>query len=183
MKAKLNNLGFNLGQLILSRRLKKTGRDRRVINLDEAESIVIIYDVVNEKRFAEVRTLQQQLNTNKRKVMVIGYIDSKTIPNYCVEANAGYFFNRRSVNWFGLPKADYLNQFVMKSFDILVDLTTEGHFITKYLTGLSISKFKSGKYSEAKKLYLDLMIECDPDASFADFIRQTLHYLKIIKSK
>ena len=179
----LNKLRYAVGNFIFKQRFKKTGRDRRVINIEEAESIVIIYDVTNEKRFSEVRKLQHQLTTSKRKVMVLGYIDNKTIPTYCVEANAGYYFNRKSANWYVFPKADYLKQFILKPFDILIDLTTEGHFITKYLSGLSISKFKTGQYNASNQQYLDLMIESDPDASFSEFILQTLHYLKIIKSK
>jgi len=179
----INKFRFTIGNFLLNRKLKKNKRERNVVNLDEAKSIALLYNVTDEKRFGVIKKVSQQLSNANRQVMILGYIDDKNIPNYCVAANAGYYFNRKSVNWYGGPKTDYLEQFIQKPFDLFIDFTTEDYIITRYIVGLSNSKFKAGSFSTLHQGYLDMMIESNPNKSFEDYVDHTLHYLKILRSK
>ena len=179
----INKFRNSIGNFLLNRKLNKSRREKNVVNIDEARSIAIIYNVTDEKRFGIIKKVSKQLSNENRQVMILGYIDSKSIPNYCVAANAGYYFNRKSVNWYGGPKTDYLEQFVQKPFDLLIDFTTEDFIITKYIAGLSNSKFKAGSFSNFHQKYLDMMIERSPETSFEAYVDHTLHYLKILRSK
>jgi hypothetical protein len=179
----LNKIRLQIGKFILNRKLKNSSREKKVVNLDKARSIVLVYNVTDEKKFNIIKSISGDLSNDNRQVHVMGYVDSKSIPDYCVAANAGYYFSRNEINWYGGPKTDYLHQFVKKPFDILIDLTTEDTLITKYIAGLSNSKFKTGSFSKESQQYLDMMIEADPRESFENYLEQTLHYLKIIKSE
>ena len=172
---------YGLGNFLLNRKIGKSTRKKQVINLEEAKSVVIIYNVTGEERFNIIKKTAKALSNSNRQVMILGYIHGHTIPDYCVAANAGYFFNRKSINWLGLPKSDYLLQFIKKPFDILMDFTTEDFIVTRYLAGLSNARLKTGSFSQSNQTYLDVMIEADPRKSYEYYIEQTLHYLKLLK--
>ncbi len=171
------------GEFFFKQKLNTLSRKKRLINLNEAKSITIVYNVTSQTAFRTVKTLVKDLTTKQRQVMALGFINRKSIPNYCVAANSGYYFNLRDLNWYGGPKNDYLKEFIRKDFDILIDLTMEDVFILKYISGLSRSKLKVGRYSKIHENYFDVMINLDKSSSIDDFIEHVLHYLLILKRK
>ncbi len=171
------------GEFFLRQKLNTVSRSKKLINLNEAKTIAIVYNVTSQTAFRTVKTMVKDLTTKQRQVMALGFINRKSIPNYCVAANSGYYFNLRDLNWYGGPKNDYLKEFIRKEFDILIDLTMEDVFILKYITRLSRSKLKVGKYSKLHEKYFDLMIKVDKSASMEDLIEHILHYLLILKKK
>ena len=70
-----------------------------------------------------------------------------------------------------------------KEFDILIDLTLEDVFVLQYVTGLSRSKLKVGRYSKIHENYFDLMISLKGSTTMEEYIDHVLHYLLILKQK
>jgi hypothetical protein len=176
------NIKQGFGDWILKRQLKKFSRNKKLVNLDEAVQIGIVYKVNSEKVFNAIKDLTKALTSTKKQVLAIGFVDRNDIPNYCVAANAGYYFSRKDLNWYGGPKADYIRTFIEKEFDILIDLTLENVYINRYITGLSRSKFKVGPELEFNQPALDMMIKMDKNAMEEEYILQILHYLRMFKS-
>lgn len=172
-----------VGRFLFSIRLKQVRRKKQLVNLNQAKNICITYNVTGQEAFRTVKTLVKELTTKQRQVMALGFINRKSIPNYCVAANSGYYFNLRDLNWYGGPKNDYIKELINKEFDILIDLTLEDVFVLEYVSGLSRSKLKVGRYSKTHEHYLDLMISLKRTATLEDFIDHVLHYLLILKSK
>lgn len=173
----------NIAEFVIRRKRKNLDRHRMVINLEEAVTICILYKVTSEKLFNSIRDLTKVLTAERKQVLAFGYVDRKEIPNYCVAANAGYYFCQKDLNWFGGPKSDYLKKFIDKEFDLLIDLTLEDVFINRYLATLSRSKFKVGKHSDLNLQHLDMVIKMDKKAREEDYILQILHYLKTLRRK
>lgn len=172
-----------IGNFMFHRAMKKVARKKQMVNLQDARSIGIIYLVTDEKAFRLIKSIQKNLSDRKREVMVVGYIDSPDIPTYCIVPDSGYFFNQHDINWLSIPKNDYLNKFVQKKFDILIDLSDDNMFTLKYISGLSVAKLKVGKYSKEHEKIMDLMINAKKDKSIEFFIDQSLFYLRTINNK
>ena len=172
-----------VGRFLFNNRLRNVRRNKQLVNLNQAKTICIAYNVTSQAAFRTVKTMVKELTTKQRQVMALGFINRKSIPNYCVAANSGYYFNLRDLNWYGGPKNDYIKELINKEFDILIDLTLEDVFVLQYVSGLSRSKLKVGRYSKTHENYFDLMINLKKTATLEDFIDHVLHYLIILKSK
>jgi len=179
----ITNIKQSVGEYVFNRRLEKMQRNRKLINLNEARTVVIVYDVINQDLFRKIKTLVRELSTRDRQVMALGFVNRNSIPNYCVAANSGYYFDLRDLNWFGAPKNDYIKEFIKKEFDILIDLTMDDIFVTRYISGLSRSKFKVGRYNPGKEPFYDLMIDLKKNSNIDEFIEHAIHYLLVLKAR
>ena len=176
------NIKSTYGKWILKSQFGKVSRHKSLVNLDEAKNIGIVYKVNSEREFNAVKDLTKALTTTKKQVLAIGFVDRNEIPNYCVAANAGFYFSRKDINWFGGPKSDYIKTFINKEFDILIDLTLENVFINRYISSLSRSRFKVGPELGFNQDFLDMMIKMDNNTREEEYILQILHYLRMFKS-
>ena len=179
----ISEIKQSAGKYIFYRKLKNLKRNKKLVNLNEAKTVGIVYNVTNQEIFKKVKLLIKDLTTAKRQVMAIGFVNRKSIPDYCIAAYSGYYFDQKDLNWFGGPKNNYIKEFINKEFDILIDLTLEDVFVIQFISGLSKSRLKVGRYSENHIKYYDLMIKVNNSLSLDIFIEQILHYLLILKSK
>lgn len=170
-------------EFVLDQQIKKLKRNKRVINLDEAKTVGIVYNVSDQKVFKTIKILVKELTTQKRQVMAMGFVNRNSIPNYCIAANSGYYFNQRDLNWYGGPKNDYVKEFINKEFDILIDLNMDDEYVLRYISGLSRSKFKVGSYSKTHEKYFDMMIDFISASKIEEFIEQVLYYLLMLNRK
>jgi len=172
-----------VGETVLSNKFSKLRRDKGVVNLLEARSIGLVYKVTDEKLFNTTKKLIKDLTSDERQVMAIGFVDDLVIPDFCVAAYSGYYFNRKALNWYKGPKSDYIDTFINKEYDILIDLSTSHDLIVKYIVGLSKAKFKVGRQRRGFEKYLDLMIRMKRRAPLSEFIDSAIHYLTVLKTK
>lgn len=179
----IDQIKLNTGHFLLKRNFNRNIRNRELVNLNLSENIGIICHINNEAEFKQFNKLVKELTTNRRKVLLIGFVDHKEIPDYCVVAGPGYYFSQQDINWLGIPKNDYILKFMGKNLDILIDLTRDDNFTTQYIVALSKAKLKAGQQSSVKEPYLDVMINMDNSHSMNDFIAQTLHYLSLLKNR
>jgi hypothetical protein len=133
--------------------------------------------------FNSVKRLIKDLSNDKRQVLALGYVDDDTIPDYCVAAYSGYYFNRKALNWYNGPKPDYIHTFIQKEYDILIDLSNSRDYIVKYIVALSNARFKVGRQRRGFSNHYDLMLRMKKSASYREFIEQAIHYLTVLKSK
>lgn len=171
------------GEVVLQRRYSRLERDKAVVNLLEARTIGLVYKVTDERLFNAVKKLIKELSNDKRQVMALGFVDDITIPDYCVAAYSGYYFNRKALNWYKAPKSDYVLTFINKEYDILIDLSTSNDYILRYIIGLSKARFKVGRQRRGVEKFLDLMIRMKKSAPFGDYVQQVIHYLTVLKSR
>jgi hypothetical protein len=172
-----------VGESILGYRYARLQREKKVVNLMEAESIGLVYKVTNEGLFTAVKKLIKDLTTEKRQVMALGFVDDLSIPDYCVAAYSGYYFNRKDLNWYKAPKSDYITAFINKEYDILIDLSTSNDYILKYIIAMSRARFKVGRQRKGMEPFYDLMMRMKRSAHYEEYIGHALHYLTLLKSR
>jgi len=179
----LSGIKQTVGNFVLNRNTSGLERDKKLVNLSEARHVGIVYLVSNQSVFNKVKILIRKLNSPYRQVIALGFVNGDAIPDYCITANTGYYFDNKDLNWFGAPKNDYIKKFINKEFDIIIDLTVEDIFVLRYIIALSRSKLKVGRFSKSMQKYYDLMIKNDRKTLSNEYIDQILHYLNILKSK
>ena len=179
----LSGIKLTVGNFVLDRNISRLGRDKKLTNISNARNVGVVYLVSNQGIFNKVKLLIRKLNSPYRQVMALGFVDRDSIPDYCVAANSGYYFDKKDLNWYGAPKNDYVKEFINKEFDIIIDLTLEDVYVLQYIVALSKSKLKVGRFSKSMEKHYDLMIKNDKKVLSDEYIDQILHYLDILKSK
>jgi len=157
---------------------RKLIRQKKVVNYYEAKNIGIIYDASQEENYMLISNLTKELQLSGKRVNTLGYIRQKKRPHYSFPRLIFGFFFRRDFTWNYKPKSIFVKDFLETEFDILIDISPEEIFFTKYVSGLSRAKYKVGIFSANYFNIYDLMIEVDDSCSLEECIGHSLHYLK-----
>lgn len=170
------------GNLILTKRLKKSIRNIQTHNLYTAKTIDILFDATKTHDFKIVKELVEKLIENNKQVRVLGYVNAKIIPQQLYLINHFDFFCKKDKNIIKIPKSEIALEFINSKSDILLDLSLTEFFCLKYIATLKKSTFKIGKFI-SEKSHLDMMIDINKDESMIYLIEQIIHYLNLIKRK
>ncbi len=179
----ISGIKQTIGNFVLERNISRLERDKKLVSLSDARNVGIVYLVSNQGIFNKVKLLIRKLNSPYRQVVALGFVNRDSIPDYCVAANSGYYFDKKDLNWYGAPKNDYVKEFLNKEFDVIIDLTLEDVYVLQYIIALSKSKLKVGRFSKSMQKHYDLMIKNDNDVLSDEYIDQILYYLNILKNK
>jgi hypothetical protein len=174
-----SNIKLRIGNYVINKNRKNLRRFKKVHNLKSAKYIGILFDATDKKHFDYVQDFYKFLRLRGIEVMVLGFVNSKDVPDKYLFKKDFCFFLRKSLNWYKKPVNDDVEKFIHEKFDILIDLNVENHFAFKYIFALSPAQFKVGRVT-AEPNYYDLMINIQKRKEVDYFIEQTTHYLEII---
>lgn len=165
-------LKSKLANRILNSKLSSVNREKKVFNLDSAQTAGILWES-NQKDSFDL--LEKELRTAKIKTVGLCYFQSKkaVIP---AEING---FTRKQTTWSGIPKTTRAEDFIQQKFDLLIDLTRQNFFPLVYVTALSEATFKIGSSGFAVN-YFDLNIEFREQPETSQLTEQILYYLRRI---
>lgn len=157
-----HNIKTFAGERILSNQLRMLERVPEVCTLKEAETIGIIYNATEYVSFEIIRNLVKDLTHDSKKVMVLGYVDSKNLIDNYLYRKGFDFFSKNELNWYNKPVSPLVDQFIQEPFDLLINLSLDDHYPIRYITSLSAARFKTGRYTP-DDLCLDLMIDIEKE--------------------
>jgi hypothetical protein len=144
---------------------------------NEAKTIALVFDATKNDTRKIVESFAQKLRNKGKKVTLFAYINIKEKPSMPFK-----FFNKKEVNWFGIPKGETVQQFLNDTFDMLYCLFNGENLPLEYIGALAQAHFKVGPYTHDLIRY-DLMIDTQND-DLQEFIHQIEFYLtKIGKSE
>ena len=175
----IQNIRTRIGFSILNRKVKHLIREKVVCNFGTAKTVGIVFHPPDKNSFDYIMQFFRFLSEMDIELFIIGYIDSKTIPDYYVIRKGINFFSKKDINWYGKPIVPYFSHFINQKFDMLIDLCIEDLFPILYFVNLSNAKFKIGKFSVRKNPY-DLMIDIKKEKRVGFLVDQIKHYLSII---
>lgn len=179
----INKIKFIAGKYYLNKQKHNLLRNRKISNLNDAKSIGIIYKLEDEPTYNHITRFVKILQDKQINVKAIGYFEGNIRPLWAIEKLALDFYDKKDINWFNKPGGSYVNEFLKTEFDILIDLSLEDIYQTKYISTLSKSKFKVGKGGDVNKEIFDLMIDINVKTTLDEFITLIIHYLSIINKK
>lgn len=167
----------------LRRDIRKLQRTPRVINLDKAHNIGVLYFLPDEKTYRTVSNLVKQLQDKGKTVKALAYVEDKRLTGQFLPKLSYDFLYPSGLNWNYKPVSSVARDFIDTEYDILIDLNTGKYLPLIFITALSKARFKAGIQSEYNKNHLDMMISLKKNNSLEDGIREMNHYLSLINSE
>ncbi|HCQ28679.1 MAG TPA: hypothetical protein DIU39_00220 [Flavobacteriales bacterium] len=165
---------------------RKVSRTIRVHNMQTAKNIGIAYNATVRSDEDKVVKLIRFFKEERKNVTALGFINSKKPEDMPEQKLNHRYFNKKSLNWLGLPKKsdETLKSFVNQSFDILINLDLEGENLPLlWIFALSKAQFKVSAAHPLLEKYADFMLDVSSKNDISYFNIQLKHYLKIINKK
>ena len=147
-------------------------------NFQTSKNIGVLFKTDTKEDFEIVQNFLHFLMEQNNEVVAICYVDSKKIPDYYFMRMGFNFFSKRNLNFFYIPKTQFVFDFIEKPFDILIDLSTDYNFPFHYISNLSEAKFKIGTLQNNINCF-DLMIDISMDNNVQFLIEQIKHYIPV----
>ena len=145
----------------IQKKLSKLDRSKKIIHPSKAKSIGIIYEVGEEKDYLIVTNFVSRLQSEKKEVRTLGWINFKNPPHYCYPRLMFDYITKRNINWYYKPSGEKIMDFINKDFDILLNIDTTQNPSLTYAAALSKAKLKVGLFTEKNREFCDLMISLD----------------------
>ena len=168
-----------VGKWVFQRELKTNKRTKEVCNLDNAQSIGILYDATSEDQIKIIKPFVSYFFDLKKDVKALGYVNSKQLSFHHTPKLQYDFFYQKDLNWYYKPQNYIIDNFVKKEYDILINLCDSSIIPIKYLVASSIAHFKIGIHEENYEIY-DLMISLKDDKSMEKLMHEIKHYINLI---
>ena len=162
-----------LANRILNSKMNLVVREKKVVNLDSAQTVGILWEIDQQEAFIKVKN-ELYLAVIKADGLCYFPLKKAVIPE---ETNG---FSRKQTSWWlEIPKTQVVEDFIHQKFDILIDLTGQKSFPMVYATALSEATFKIG-YAGSSTNYFDMNIEFQDKPETSQMAEQILYYLKRI---
>jgi hypothetical protein len=169
-------LKLKLANRILNSKIKLVSREKKIFNLDEAQTAGILWETNQDEAFHFIETKLQSSG-----ITTTGLCYSpkrKTV----IPVDVQYFTKQQTHLLFEIPKTKVVDDFICQKFDILIDLTRQDSFPVVYTTALSQASFKVG-YSGKAVNYFDLNIDFSETPDAGKLAKQILYYLERINKE
>ena len=175
----LGTLKQKLANRVLNKKLQSLKRQRESHNFETAKTAGILFTPTDQVSFEQIKQFLSYLSTYKLQIYVLGYIDSKTIPESFLFWKGINLFSRKELGWSLIPKSPVVTDFIDKPFDLLLDLSMTDFFPVEYISRLSKSKFKIGRFTTDHESF-DLMFELNDTNKLDAYLDHIKYYLNLI---
>ncbi len=132
----------------LHKRLGSVQRSRKLVNINTAGSVGILFELTDESTYFAVQKYLQKLQERKVRVKALGFASNKQSTNKFLPVLTFDFFKESQVNWMGFPKAKCVADFIENEFDICINIASEKIFPLHYIAGMSRARLKVGPFSQ-----------------------------------
>jgi hypothetical protein len=177
----VRNFKLRSGKRILTSKLRHFKRNRETHNFETAKTAGILFTPSDQISFEQIKHFISYLSHYKLQIFVLGYIDSKIIPESFLFWKGINLFSRKELSWSMVPNCQIVTDFIDKPFDLLLDLSLTDSFPVEYITRLSKSKFKIGRLT-LNHTGLDLMFEIEKENNLDNYLEHIKNYLNLIKN-
>ena len=142
----------------LSQRLSSKSSNIKIDSFNPSQRIAILFDATDIKDKSTVQHFADRLSHSDRQVKLLGYYHSK------VEmSDSGFtFYNRKNLNWLGIPQNEMLDEFLQREFDILIALIPKLTHHFEFIVKMANAKLKIGPNFAEKDTYFDLIVDVQP---------------------
>ncbi|MCQ2284086.1 MAG: hypothetical protein MJZ57_04210 [Bacteroidales bacterium] len=136
--------------------------------MKQAKSIGMVCEITDEDSYKNIFSLFTQLQSNDRNVRLMGYINEKEVPFYCLPQLTADYFCNSNLNWYGKPNMVQINDFAKMEFDMLIDFNYRYNAAVESILAMTRAKFVVGQTPENKDHY-DLFID-QKDKDYRKFV-------------
>ena len=160
---------------------RKPDKIRAVCSLQRAATVGMLCEITDEDSYKAIFRLFTQLQESGKIVHLIGYIDEKFVPFYCLQQLSADYFCQKQLTWCGEPNVVQVNDFMQRDFDILLDFSYRYHAPVEAILATAHSKFVIGSCPDYKDIY-DLYIQTE-SGNYGQFLASTFNYTQKLSGK
>lgn len=176
------NIREKTGIFRLNKKFQNLIREKALTDFSSAKNVNLIFKATDEKDFTEIKDFMSFLQGKGINTKSFCYVEDKNVPEYLLFRKDLNFFTPKDLNFFFIPKADFIEQFIQERPDMLINLCLTPCFPLKYIINLSQTRLKIGNCS-LDESDLDIMIDTHKNNSLGFMIEQVKYYLKILNNK
>ena len=187
----LNQIRVKAGYYFLKKGIKSLKRSKKLVNINSAGSVGLLFELTDDTVYYAIQKYFQKLQDKKIKVKALGFASNKLVTNQFLPVLSFDFFNSKQLNWFHIPKATCVQDFIDADFDICINIASEKVFPLKYIAGMSRARLKVGaygkelpveEYTELSSIY-DIMLLAESSHDQVVFLDNIHEYLTILNPK
>jgi hypothetical protein len=153
-----------------------------VSNLSTAKNIGVLFNIDNMQDYEKIDPFLSFLSQHDNNIFALAYYPYKSIPADLRSISAINIFSKEDLNWYQKPSGKFIDKFIDKEFDILIDLSSKPFFPVKYINNLAKACFKVGKSNE-DGFEFDLTIQLGEKHGENFYLDQLKHYLSNINNQ
>lgn len=170
-----------IGKYVLRRHERNHRRNKSLFNFETSQHIGVVFKTDTQSDFELVKRFLHYLSEQNNKVVALCFVDLKKVPDYYLLRKGFNFFSRKDLNIYFVPKTPFINDFIEKQFDILIDLSTDYNFPLHYISTLSKAKYKIGRQQKHYTSF-DMVIDISKNNNVEFLIEHIKHYVPVLCS-
>ena len=174
-----SQLKLKLGHYLLKKNLLQQDNSSELITLSNAKRIGVLFEANNSKSIQCVKRLVKYFVNLNLEIDALGLVNRRKEDSVHLSTIHVNYFNLSDLNFFGIPNSQKTQQFQDKEFDILINLSLDDNFQTKYLALMSNARYRVGVYGLDKSFNYDLMFKLKV-RSLDYLIEHLIYYLELI---
>jgi hypothetical protein len=179
------------GLYFLRKGISSVNRSKKLININSAVSIGLLFELTEESVYYSIQKYFQQFQEKKVKVKALGFASNKLVTNHFLPVLSFDFFNGKQLNWLNIPKVQCVQDFIDTDFDICINIASENVFPLKYISGMSRARLKVGAYHgempgkqyKEQSLIYDIMLLAEDNHDQIIFLENIHEYLNLLNPK
>ena len=179
------------GNYFLYKGISTLKRSKKLVNINSASSIGLLFELTEESVYYSVQKYFQQFQEKKIKVKALGYASNKLVTNHFLPVLSFDFFSRKQLNCLNIPKTQCVQDFIDTDFDICINIASDRVFPLKYIAGMSGARLKVGAYSrempgkqyKEHSLIYDIMLLSEENHDQIIFLENIHEYLNLLNPK
>lgn len=152
--------------------LQQEGKSRSSLNYREAREIGILFSMNSLDDYEAIREFEAKLKKDGKEVIVLCYLP-KGVENFDFHYD---IFTNKDFNIWGKVQAGNIQQFMQRSFDLLICLDTAPNFYLEHLLAASKARFRIGPHSQRHEALFELMIRQAEGSELKELTKQIYHY-------
>jgi ABC-type uncharacterized transport system substrate-binding protein len=170
--------------ILLHREIQRRKRTNiRSFSFENIKSIGILYDATDDHDFELVKAYTRNLMSHSKEVVALGFYGENELPAKRLMKLGLDFFAKKALNWKMRPSNPIVNNFIGKSFDVLILLNTHRCIPLVYAAMESKASFKIGRFESGLTGLLDFMVKDEGKTTMKDLLNHVNHYLMLIKNE
>lgn len=182
----LNGLKKKLAHFFLSK-VNATHEQRPMLNVHEANSVLVLYAYRNEIECAEaqkaVELFQNETVANRVDFAIYAGVNKKKVENGAIKPpENALLLTKNDVNFYYRPKVEVTKTAIADEYDLLVDISTQPCLPLSFLASSVKAVTKVGRKHDAPDIF-DFTLEMKVSDSVTEFTKQVLNYMSIINKK
>jgi len=178
----LNFVKKTIGNRTLKRRVTKMQREKEFCNIDSIKTVGVLFEDSGDM-YVVANKMMKFFMSRKIKIAALAFENIKRSEMESGKQFPSYIkvFSKSELTWYDRPESEDVNKFIAHKFDVLIDMSRKSDYVFKYVSSMSMAKFKIGGI-QYKNDPFDLIL-LEKSGETTKFVSLIINFLSTIKVK